>query len=180
MKKEIIPPNNEIQNKIFLKIQSEMKEFDLLLLNCIAEIISLSSIVSASFDKHFSRYNLSQPGFLTIMMIYSDSETQWTTIRLADALRVKPPTMTGILDTLEKNNMINRIPSNQDRRVINVNLSKNGIKTVKKILPDHISRVISAFSSFDQSLRYKQAKLFPVILDSLEKLNQKEIKDKIQ
>jgi hypothetical protein len=43
MKKEIIPPNNEIQNKIFLKIQSEMKEFDLLLLNCIAEIISLSS-----------------------------------------------------------------------------------------------------------------------------------------
>jgi DNA-binding MarR family transcriptional regulator len=162
MKKEIIPPNNEIQNKIFLKIQSEMKEFDLLLLNCIAEIISLSSIVSASFDKHFSRYNLSQPGFLTIMMIYSDSETQWTTIRLADALRVKPPTMTGILDTLEKNNMINRIPSIQDRRVINVNLSKNGIKTVKKILPDHISRVfflVNCIQLLDYSISFYPTKL---------------------
>lgn len=36
------------------------------------------------------------------MLLYSDNESDWTAIRLAKELGVKPPTMTGILDTLEK------------------------------------------------------------------------------
>ena len=144
------------------------------MLNCITEIIQFSTIVSNSFELHFSRYKLSQPGFLTIMLLYSDNENDWTAIRLAKELGVKPPTMTGILDTLEKNDFIERTPSKEDRRVIQVTLSKNGIKQIKKILPDHLQRISSAFQSFDENLQTKQQKVFSTILDSLETLNRKE------
>ena len=174
MKKTILPPNKEVQKKIFTKIKSENNQSDLSLLNCITEIIQFSTIVSTSFELHFSRYKLSQPGFLTIMLLYSDNENDWTAIRLAKELGVKPPTMTGILDTLEKNDFIERTPSKEDRRVIQVTLSKNGIKQIKKILPDHLQRISSAFQSFDENLQTKQQKVFSTILDSLEKLNGKE------
>ncbi len=174
MKKVILPPNEEVQKKIFTKIKSENNQSDLSLLNCITEIIQFSTIVSNSFELHFSRYKLSQPGFLTIMLLYSDNENDWTAIRLAKELGVKPPTMTGILDTLEKNDFIERTPSKEDRRVIQVTLSKNGIKQIKKILPDHLQRISSAFQSFDENLQTKQQKVFSTILDSLEKLNGKE------
>ena len=174
MKKVILPPNEEVQKKIFTKIKSENNQSDLSLLNCITEIIQFSTIVSNSFELHFSRYKLTQPGFLTIMLLYSDNENDWTAIRLAKELGVKPPTMTGILDTLEKNDFIERTPSKEDRRVIQVTLSKNGIKQIKKILPDHLQRISSAFQSFDENLQTKQQKVFSTILDSLEKLNGKE------
>ncbi|MBP9886897.1 MAG: MarR family transcriptional regulator [Leptospiraceae bacterium] len=174
MKKVILPPNEEVQKKIFTKIKSENNQSDLSLLNCITEIIQFSTIVSNSFELHFSRYKLSQPGFLTIMLLYSDNENDWTAIRLAKELGVKPPTMTGILDTLEKNDFIERTPSKEDRRVIQVTLSKNGIKQIKKILPDHLQRISSAFQSFDENLQTKQQKVFSTILDSLETLNRKE------
>ena len=174
MKKVILPPNEEVQKKIFTKIKSENNQSDLSLLNCITEIIQFSTIVSNSFELHFSRYKLSQPGFLTIMLLYSDNENDWTAIRLAKELGVKPPTMTGILDTLEKNDFIERTPSKEDRRVIQVTLSKNGIKQIKKILPDHLQRISSAFQSFDENLQTKQQKVFSTILDSLETLNGKE------
>ena len=174
MKKVILPPNEEVQKKIFTKIKSENNQSDLSLLNCITEIIQFSTIVSNSFELHFSRYKLSQPGFLTIMLLYSDNENDWTAIRLAKELGVKPPTMTGILDTLEKNDFIERTPSKEDRRVIQVTLSKNGIKQLKKILPDHLQRISSAFQSFDENLQTKQQKVFSTILDSLETLNRKE------
>ncbi len=174
MKKVILPPNEEVQKKIFTKIKSENNQSDLSLLNCITEIIQFSTIVSNSFELHFSRYKLSQPGFLTIMLLYSDNENDWTAIRLAKELGVKPPTMTGILDTLEKNDFIERTPSKEDRRVIQVTLSKNGIKQLKKILPDHLQRISSAFQSFDENFQNKQQKVFSMILDSLEKLNGKE------
>lgn len=174
MKKVILPLNEEVQKKIFTKIKSENNQSDLSLLNCITEIIQFSTIVSNSFELHFSRYKLSQPGFLTIMLLYSDNENDWTAIRLAKELGVKPPTMTGILDTLEKNDFIERTPSKEDRRVIQVTLSKNGIKQLKKILPDHLQRISSAFQSFDENFQNKQQKVFSMILDSLEKLNGKE------
>lgn len=174
MKKTILPPNKEVQKKIFTKIKSENNQSDLSLLNCITEIIQFSTIVSTSFELHFSRYKLSQPGFLTIMLLYSDNESDWTAIRLAKELGVKPPTMTGILDTLEKNDFIQRTPSKEDRRVIQVTLSKNGIKQLKKILPDHLQRIYSAFQLFDVNFQTKQRKLFSMILESLENLNKKE------
>ena len=96
------------------------------------------------------------------------------TIMLAKELGVKPPTMTGILDTLEKNDFIQRTPSKEDRRVIQVTLSKNGIKQLKNILPDHLQRIYSAFQLFDVNFQTKQRKLFSMILESLENLNKKE------
>ncbi|MBK7056735.1 MAG: MarR family transcriptional regulator [Leptospiraceae bacterium] len=82
--------------------------------------------------------------------------------------------MTGILDTLEKNDFIQRTPSKEDRRVIRVSLSKNGIKQLKKILPDHLQRIYSVFQLFDVNFQTKQRKLFSMILESLENLNKKE------
>ena len=52
---------------------------------------------------------------------------------LACGLRVSAPTMTGIVDRLVKTGYAKRIPSREDRRVINVVLSAKGIKFAKEI-----------------------------------------------
>ncbi|MCB1144758.1 MAG: MarR family transcriptional regulator [Leptospiraceae bacterium] len=170
MKKEIVPPNQDVQDKIFKKIQSEIKNPNLAVLNFISEIILFSSTINTSFDLYFSRFNLSQPGFLTLMILYSESEIPWTANLLSKELGVKPPTMTGILDTLAKNDLIERIPSENDRRVTNIVLSKSGKDQLKKILPEHVSNISHSFGWYETKSHKQISKHLELILNSMSQL----------
>jgi len=46
---------------------------------------------------------------------------------------VSAPTVTGIVDRLEKGGYARRVPNKEDRRVINIELTDNGLKFEKQI-----------------------------------------------
>ena len=52
---------------------------------------------------------------------------------LSKALHVSAPTATGIIDRLEKSGYVKRIPDQDDRRAINIELTPQGITVAKKI-----------------------------------------------
>lgn len=170
MKKNIILPNSDTQEKIFSKLSLELQDVKLPVLSVVSEMVRFSTIVSSYLDTHFQRYGLSQPGFLTLMILYSDDTKQWTAILLAEELNVKAPTMTGILDTLEKLGYISRIPSKTDRRKNYIELSKSGKSKLKKILPDHISKIQSAFGQLKSNFLKEANSIFSELESSLEKL----------
>lgn len=170
MKKNIILPNSDIQEKIFSKLSTELEDVQLPVLSIVSKMVHFSTMVSGYLDIHFQRYGLTQPGFLTLMILYSDNEKQWTAILLAEELNVKAPTMTGILDTLEKSGYISRIPSKTDRRKNYIELSKSGKVKLKKILPDHISKIQSAFGSLKPNFFKEVKSVFSELESSSEKL----------
>jgi len=170
MKKNMILPTSDIQGKIFAKLSAQTNDFQPTTFSIVSKMVRFSALVSNYLDMHFQRYELSQPGFLTLMILYSDDTIQWTAIQIAEELKVKPPTMTGILDTLEKLGFILRTPSKTDRRKNYIQLSKIGKSKLKKIVPDHISKIQSAFALLKSNFLKEENLIFSELEHCLEKL----------
>lgn len=66
---------------------------------------------------------------------------------LADKLLVTGANMTKVLDVLERDGLVKRIRSEEDRRYITVDLTPVGKKRISEIFPGHVGDVVRAFSS---------------------------------
>ena len=70
---------------------------------------------------------------------------------------VRPPTVTGIVDRLEKQKLVARKPDEKDRRVINISLTKKGESVAKKfkdIMTEQFYKAIKHLDKQDQELYY--------------------------
>lgn len=81
--------------------------------------------------KGISDLDITLPQYFALMTIFTVK--QCTMKDLAENLKVSYPTVTGLIDRLEKNRHVVRIKNNLDRRVVNVKLSDKGLKMAKKI-----------------------------------------------
>ena len=77
--------------------------------------------------------NLTPPQFQTLRLLWENDRQPFKD--LAASLGCKRPTMTGIVDTLEKNGLVTRQPNSMDRRSLLVTLTQKG-KALKGSSPD--------------------------------------------
>ena len=73
--------------------------------------------------------NITAPQLIMLLTIYEKGTCKG--IDLSKELRISAPTVTGMIDRLSKAGYLKRIPDSSDRRVINIQLTKKGIDTVK-------------------------------------------------
>ena len=82
-----------------------------------------------------------------MLLWHGAEEASSTPAELADQAMVTRATMTGLLDTMEKDGLIHRLPCAQDRRMSQVSLSAKGRSDVERILPEHFRRMAQLFTS---------------------------------
>lgn len=109
-------------------------------------IVEFANRCMAGFEAHFARYGLSQGRFTVLMFLFHFSDTTWTPASLAKVAGVRRATMTGLLEVLEKGGWIVRRPNPDDGRSSRIRLSAGGRRRLKKMLPDHFSRVATAMA----------------------------------
>jgi len=71
---------------------------------------------------------------------------------LAKELSVAPPTMSGLIDQLVQQGLIERVPSEQDRRTIGLNLTTGGrfkIEQAKLQKVDRMSQILKVLDAAD-------------------------------
>ena len=68
---------------------------------------------------------------LRVLAILSDRRVRMTA--LADHLGLEKSTMTGLVDRAEKRGLMSRAPSTQDRRAIDVFLTKDGARAAEQV-----------------------------------------------
>jgi len=95
---------------------------------------------------HFlTRHNISQGRLTVMILLHRPWLTTFTPASLADESGVTRATMTGLIDTLEKDGMVIRQADAQDRRTVHVSLTEQGCAILEMMLPDYfacISRII--------------------------------------
>ena len=77
--------------------------------------------------------NLTPPQYQTLRLLWAEDAR--TLKELAALNFCTPPTMTGIVDTLEKKELVTRLPNPADRRSLLVTLTEHG-KTLQGSTPD--------------------------------------------
>lgn len=107
-------------------------------------------------DAYFQANELSQGRFTVLMLLFDKSMGQSHTLtpaQLADQSGVTRATMTGLVDTLERDGMVTRSPDPVDRRQLSVELTPRGMEFLQSLLPDHFSRISTLLSPLDENER---------------------------
>jgi DNA-binding MarR family transcriptional regulator len=104
-------------------------------------IFVTSGEIGRGVEPHFARYGLSQGRFSTLMALRRKPEGRATPAELADHLAVTRATVTGLLDGLEADGLVERSHRTDDRRSVSVTITKKGLSMIEKMLPDHYARI---------------------------------------
>ncbi len=121
--------------------------------NLFLMLLSTATELEEELDRYLSQFGLLQGRWL-IMIIIVRSENQTTSpSQIAVESGLTKATVTGLLDALEKEKLVERIKCNKDRRRQHVKLSKKGYEVFNALMPGYYRRVAMLMSTIDEQVR---------------------------
>lgn len=127
-------------------------------------------------ERRLSEHNLSQGRFSVLMLLWkvcarsTDSACVAATrpptpAELAEAAGVTRATMTGLVDTLERDGLVRREPDPKDRRMMWVLLTPKGEAVVREMLPLHFRMMADLMRSLNEAERKTLVRLLNKVLE---------------
>ncbi len=101
-------------------------------------------------DDHFACHGTSSGRFAVLSQLNRQPDRLLTPSRIADACGVTRATITGLLDGLEQDRLIERTRGAGDRRTMQVRLTAGGRRFLDGMLPDHFRRMAQLMQDIGQ------------------------------
>lgn len=117
-------------------------------LNAFINFMRASLSVNSRLHKHYLEYGLTESRFGVLSTLYFNP-APLSQKEIASRLLTTAGNMTMVIDNLEKRGLIKRIPDSDDRRRINIELTKEGKKLIEDIFPRHVKAIVNEFSSLN-------------------------------
>lgn len=137
-------------------------------------LLRVASDLLSGMETYFAEHGLSQGRFTVLMLLNREPESAMSPSDLAERSGVSRATMTGLLDGLERDGLIVRRASSEDRRMQQVSLSERGRERLEDMLPEYFRRMTRAMSSLEESDRLRLLGLLESLMDSVKRFNQNE------
>ncbi|GAP62500.1 hypothetical protein ARMA_0923 [Ardenticatena maritima] len=125
----------------------------------------LSWLAQKRFNQHISRYGITLPQFLALA--YMIKERQCAMNQLAEATQQDAATMTGVVDRLERLNLVERRRNPLDRRVVFVIPTERALELVQEVYAAHNVLIAKLFESFEDDELQTLVSLLSRLLDSM-------------
>lgn len=96
-------------------------------------------------------YNTTPAQLLALRQLSNSSEK--TLVKLAEEVGLSPSTMVGVVDRLEKKGLVVKTRSLEDRRLVNIIITTDGLdylKTSPKLLQDKLTESLLPFPNEDK------------------------------
>ncbi len=135
------------------EISKRYHELDPSALKTCATLLRTGSDLLTAFENLLSRHGLSQGRFLTLIVLNRTPDKAINPSTLAQKVGVKRATMTGLLDGLEKNELIKRLAHQKDRRKISIQLTDAGRNVLDKMLPNYYSHIAQLMKYLSENER---------------------------
>ena len=120
-------------------------------------------------EVHLAQHNITQGGFSVLMALWGSCrregvDSKLSPAALAERTGVTRATMTGLVDTLERDGLVRRAPDTDDRRMMTVELTSRGEKRLMQILPNHFRQMAWLMSTLSESERKTLVRLLTKVL----------------
>ena len=136
-------------------------------------------------DRNLSDHNISHGRFGVMMLLWRSVQPRAATLsgadgcndgprtpaELADAAGVTRATMTGLIDTLERDGFVKREPDTNDRRMMSVRLTPAGERFMGGYLPRHFQAIASLMSPLSETERKTLVRLLGKVQQHAATLN---------
>ncbi len=131
-------------------------------------VADLQSLVAKSNDTlkrvhsaQLSAQKLTSPQFGVLNVLQKNGSVPLK--KIGDELLVTGANITCVVDNLEKQSLVKRVPSKTDRRVINAELTAKGKQKLTKIYPEHIK----SMNEFSKRFTDNEVKQLTGLLEKL-------------
>ncbi|MCB0744577.1 MAG: MarR family transcriptional regulator [Ignavibacteriae bacterium] len=132
------------------------------------QIVELYNLVGKAHDKlkkvqskHLSTEKLTSPQFGVLDVLMKNGSIPLK--KISDELMVTGANITCVMDNLEKDDLVKRVHSKTDRRVINAELTAKGKQKLEKIYPEHVK----SLNEFSKKLTDTEIKQLAGLLEKL-------------
>lgn len=113
---------------------------------------------------------LSPTAFNTLMILQGDEQPLCPS-EIGDRLVVTRGTVTGVLDSLEKKGLIKRLPDENDRRMLRIQITSKALKLLDQITPSLHAHEASLFALLTASEKDDLLRLLGKALEGVEQGN---------
>lgn len=132
-------------------------------------------------ERNLIRHNISQGRFAVMMLLWGGAGTRQaggavapclppsprTPAELAEAAGVTRATMTGLIDTLERDGFVKRMPDPEDRRMMSVVLTGKAQQFLRDLLPGHFQLMAALMRPLDETERQTLVQLLSKIVEQV-------------
>lgn len=120
--------------------------------------------LSFALDAYLQQYALLQGRWWVLILLMRESSNTAAPSVLADKAGVSRATMTGLIDGLERDGLVERVPDPEDRRRLAIQLTAAGQAKLDEVMPDYYRRVRQLMQPLSESER----KVFIELLDKIQ------------
>jgi DNA-binding MarR family transcriptional regulator len=114
-------------------------------------LLRIASDFLAATDDYLATHGLSQGRFMVLMLLYRVIDVPQNPCELARKAGVTRATMTGLLDGLEREELVTRKTVAADRRMLEVALSAKGKKFLEGVMPGYFRLIRQCMRGLSQA-----------------------------
>lgn len=109
---------------------------DRLATECVINLIRAESLLAAELNNRFRPFGLTGSTFNVLMILDGEAEPL-SPHEIGERLLVTRGTVTGLLDTLQRQGLVKRVPHPGDRRMLLIELTDKGRTVLRETWPAH-------------------------------------------
>ena len=138
----------------FKRVARHYGEGDMEAFDAITGLLDISAKIRDEFAALYAKHDLARGRFRILLTLCDQAHAEGIApTELAEFCGISRATVTGIVDMLEKQNLVVRATSEDDRRSIKVHLTDSGRQKVDAILPAMIAVSERAWTELAQGER---------------------------
>ncbi len=135
---------------ILEKFASRYPEVDINAVMQFLHLLGVASELSVGLDNFLRRYDLLQGRWWVLILLMREDSFTSSPSKLAEQSGVSRATMTGLLDGLAREGLIQRIVDEKDKRQTQIKLTKKGQQKLDEVMPDYYQRLGQLMSVIDK------------------------------
>jgi MarR family 2-MHQ and catechol resistance regulon transcriptional repressor len=119
-------------------------------------------MVRKGHTKHISQHNLTAPQFGVLEVLFENETIPLK--KISELLLVTGANITCVVDNLEKEDLVKRVPSKEDRRIINAELTPKGRNKIDSLIPNYTKNISNLISNLNEAEQKELIRLLDKLL----------------
>lgn len=109
---------------------------DRMSVECVQSLRRTEGLLEGRLNNRLRRFGVSTATF-NVLLVLSGSGGSLSPCDIGEQLSVTRGTVTGLIDSLERQRLVRRLPHPKDRRMLVVELTDEGRGMLERIMPEH-------------------------------------------
>ncbi len=153
------------------KFAQRYPQADISAVSAFLHLLRLATDLSVALDTCLSRHGLLQGRWWVLILLMREENLTSTPSALADKAGVTRATMTGLIDGLERDGLVERLLDSRDRRSVSVKLTAAGQSRLDTVMPDYYRRLHDCMAGLNEVDRERLHEILNLIGSGIEAFN---------